>query len=387
MTTITWDLKTLSADTLVSDSAAREQTGFTNQRDWSLKSKLWLPAKHLTFENSPIVAVGASGNVRVGNLIADYLLDRNLPKGTTRSLTPLRADLDTHATAVLATLKQDASLLILTESHCWRLRADPGKPVDISDVTARPTAIGAGASHAQPCLDAGLSGIKSIIEAARHPASETNFTIDYVERSSNPKIKRAWQSSTTLKDPLRLNRVITRGIAVMGGVLTATGGIALQAGGFTGWSQMVLVGLSMSGLVATLSSILTSLWDAKRAKYHLVPIVVITLLLLWGKSESFLEAHRLTPLLLLYLATVFALILLRAKWPWVSRPRNAVHLGGCLTFGSLVAALTVFAQAPYDLPLLLTGAIGASLGYAATLMTVNYTIRNYRRHHIIIERC
>lgn len=128
MTTITWDLKTLSADTLVSDSAAMVQTGFIAQRDWSLKSKLWVPVKPLTFEHSPIVAVGASGNVLVSNLIVDYLLDRNLPAGTTRPLTPLEADLAAHATAILGIHNQDASFLILTESHCWRLKVFPENP-------------------------------------------------------------------------------------------------------------------------------------------------------------------------------------------------------------------------------------------------------------------
>lgn len=386
MTTITWDLKTLSADTLVSDSAAMVQTGFIAQRAWSLKSKLWVPVQPLTFEHSPIVAVGASGNVLVSNLIVDYLLDRNLPAGTTRPSTPLEADLAAHATAILGIHNQDASFLILTESHCWRLKVLPGKPVDISDVTAHPTAIGAGANVAQPFLDAGLDGIKSIIEAARHTDSETNFSIDYVDRTSSPTIKRARQSCTTLRDPQRLNRVITRSIALIGGGLTAVGGIAVQAGGFTGPAQMLLVALSMAGIVATVSSILTSLWDTKGAKYHLVPITVMALLLVWSESHSFLEAHRLTPLILLYFVTVFALILLRVQWPWVSRPRNAVHLGASLTLGSLLAALTLFSQAPFDWPLLIAGTIGISLGYTSTLLTVNYMIRNFYRHQVIIQR-
>lgn len=117
-----------------------------------------------------------------------------------------------------------------------------------------------------------------------------------------------------------------------------------------------------------------------------MPIGVMALLLVWSVSQSFLEAHRLTPLILLYFLTVFALIMLRIKWPWVSRPRNAVHLGASLTLGSLLAALTLFSQAPYDWPLLIAGTIGVSLGYTATLLTVNYMIRNFSRHQVIIER-
>ncbi|WP_439126246.1 MAG: hypothetical protein ACNJA3_28165 (plasmid) [Pseudomonas rhizophila] len=386
MTTITWDLRTLSADTLVSDSAAMVMAGFINQRNWTLRTKLWVPDKHLTFEHSPIVAVGASGNVLVGNLIVDYLFDRNLPAGTTRPSTPLESNLAAYATAVLGIHNQDASLLILTESHCWRLKVLPGKPVNICDVTAHPTAIGAGAQVAQQCLDAGMDGVKSIIEAARHTDSETNFSIDYVDRTSSPIIERARQSHTTLRDPQRLNRVITRSIALIGGGLTAVGGIAIQACGFAGAAQILLVALTMAGIVATVSSILTSLWDTKGAKYHLVPIATMALLLVRKESESFLEAHQLTPLILLYFGTVFALIMLRIQWPWVSRPRNAVHLGACLTLGSLLAALTLFSQVPYDWPLLFAGTIGVGLGYTATLLAVNFMIRNHYRHHVIIER-
>ncbi|MCU9527502.1 hypothetical protein [Pseudomonas mosselii] len=294
MTTITWDLKTLSADTLISDSAGMAKTGFITERGWTVKTKLRVPVEHVTYERSPIIAVGASGSVFVGRMIADFLLDHDLEPGT-RPSTLLEENLSAHTTAVLAAHPQDASLLILTESQCWRLKAVPGMPVDITNVTSCPTAIGAGALYAQPCLDAGQSGVESIIEAARHPASETNFSIEYVALSPKPVVKRAWQSYTTLRDPLRLNRVTTRCIAVIGGLLTAAGGVALQAGSFTGISEMLWVVLTMIGLVATVSSVLTSLSETRGLAYHLIPIGMMVLLLSWDESERFLEAYNLPP--------------------------------------------------------------------------------------------
>ncbi|WP_323601068.1 hypothetical protein [Pseudomonas putida] len=385
MTTITWDLKALSADTLVSDSAAMVKTGFFTERGWSLKTKLRVPEKHVTYERSPIIAVGASGSVFVGNMIADYLLDHNLKEGT-RPSTPLEAkDLLAHTTAVLANHSQDASLLILTETHCWRLKAVPGKPVDIADVTSTPTAIGAGALYAQPCLDVGQSGVESIIEAALHPASETNFHIDYVTRGT-PVIKRAWQSYTTLRDPLRLNRLTTRCIAVIGGSLTAAGGVALQAGGFTGISEMLWVALTMVGLVATVSSVLPSLRDARGLVYHLIPIVTMVLLLSWDESERFLKAYSLPPLFLLYITAVLGLGAVRATWPCVRLPLIAVHVGAGLSLACLLAAVTLFSQAPYDWPLFFAGTVGVGVGYAATFWTVNQMVQRYSRNRVIIER-
>lgn len=386
MTTITWDLKTLSADTLVSDSAAIEKTGFFTQRGWSVRSKLWVPAKPVTYERSPIIAVGASGNVLVGNLITDFLLDRNL-EANTRPTTLLRADLRAQATVILAAHQHDASLLILTESKCWRLKAEPGKAITITDVTSRPTAIGAGAHHAQPCLDAGQSGIRGIIEAARHPASESNFNIEYVKRSSTPRVTRAWQSFTTLKDPLRLNRVITRCIAVIGGALTAAGGIALQAGGYSGTAQMLLVALAMVGMVASVSSVLTSLQGARALSLHLVPIVLLLLLLSWGTSARFLEAHNLIPLCLLYIGSVLGLAFIGINWPKVRAPLNAVHVGAGLTLVSLLAAVIVFGPAPCNWWLVFAGVLGVLLGYAATLRTVKQMVQIYARNQVIIERC
>ncbi|HDS0960488.1 TPA: hypothetical protein QDZ28_004242 [Pseudomonas putida] len=386
MTTITWDLRTLSADTLVSDNAGMVQTGFINERGWSSKTKLRLPAKPVTYKRSPIIAVGASGSVFVGNMIADFLLDHDLEAGT-RSCPLLEEHLHAHAMSILAKYNQDASLLILTESHCWRLKAVPGEPVDITDVTSHPTAIGAGAKYAQPCLDAGQNGIESIIEAARYPGSETNFDVDYVRRSSRPTIKRAWRSHTTLKDPLRLNRVTTRCIAVIGGLLTAAGGIAIQAGNLAGTSEMLWVVLTMLGLVATVSSVLTSLSQMRGLAYQLLPIGMMVLLLTWGESELFLASNNLPPLFLLYIATVLGLSALRAKWPWVSRPLNAVHVAAGLTLASLLAAVTVFGQVPYDWSFFFAGAIGVGIGYATTFCMVKQMVERFARNWVIIDRC
>ncbi|ORL58787.1 hypothetical protein [Pseudomonas putida] len=382
MTTITWDLRTLSADTLVSDNAGIVQTGFINEWGWSSKTKLRVPAKPVTYERSPIIAVGASGSVRVGNKIADFLLDHDLADDT-RPSALLEADLRAHATSVLAAYPQDASLLILTESQCWRLRAVPGMPIDITDVTSHPTAIGAGAQYAQPCLNAGQDGIASIIEAARHPSSETNFDIDYVSRGATPTIKRAWRSHTTLKDPQRLNRVITRCIAFVGGSLTAAGGIAIQAGGIEGTSEMLWVFLTMIGLVATVSSVLTSLRNTRGLANHLIPIGMMVLLLSWDESKRFLEAHNLPPLILIYIATILGLGALRATWPCVRLPLIAVHVAAGLTLG-LLAAVTVFVQD--DWSLFFAGATGVGIGYAATLCTVKHKLKIKARNWVIIKR-
>lgn len=376
LTTITWDTNILSADTLVSDSAATYLTGLVTHRNWALQSKLFAPTEPLTFECSTIIAVGAAGNVRAGNVLVDFLLNRAPQKAASRPSTPMREHLRILAADAQLKHQLDASLLILTEHKCWCVEAKLGTPVEITDVTKIPSAIGAGAPHARPCLESGQDGVASILEAARHEDSETNFRIEYVARKPKSRIRRAWRSFTTLKDPVRNNSLVTRSLAVIGALLTASGGVALLAGGYTGVGRLLWVFACMAGMVGAGWSLLTSLRKDRNAFYHLAFILVLASLFAWKSSEAFIVAHNLEPLFVVYGTTFIGLVALRLQCVSATYPYYALHTVAGLAVAGLLCAITVFGDPPYDWTSFIAGIAGVGAGYGGAWLAVRYMIAN-----------
>lgn len=368
----------LCADTLVSDSAAAELTVLVSGREWTHAPKLSLPSEPVTFECSPIIAVGAAGNVHAGNRLVSYLMNWPNINDAPRPSTPMRQHL--KAFAVEARIKHGlgTSLLILTEHKCWHVEAEVGFPVAITNVSYSPTAIGAGARYAQPLLDTGQDGIASIFEAARHEISETNFQVDYVSRKPKPKIRRAWRSYSSLVDPSRIERLVRRSTAIVGALLALGGSVAFLAGDNSRFELLISSFVSMTGMVIAGWSMLTFLRDMRNAYYLLTLAGVLVLLSTWKPYSGFVAAHNLEPLILVYVAVLVLFCILR-RWRAVTFFYYALHIVGCLALAGLIAAMKYFSEPFFGSTIFKAGIAGIIFGYAVTWLAARYRLKNFNK--------
>lgn len=379
MTTIVWDTHILAGDTLVGGDYSDYAPGFFDDVEWSISPKIFMPAKTVTYEGSPIIAVGGAGNVGAGNALIDYLLDRTPDAANPRPVDLKAADFLNYADATLSKLKEDSWLLILTENNCWYVESVLANGnVSIDDVTYTKTAIGAGAPHALASLAEGLDAIDSILDAASHPTSVTNFQILYVEHKPGTLIKRAWRSHTTVKDPVRRNRLMKRSLAVAGSLLTGVGGWPLHAEVVTGFWQGAAVLACLAGLVLTGWSMLTSLVKTKNAFPHVGALLVALVPLAFPDGEAFIVKHNLADLYLIYGAALMVLVVIRMNWESSTRPRNALGITAGLTTVALLLTVSLINSTPFDLGVILYGMAGVALGSLVTWNSIRYMQRNYQ---------
>lgn len=379
LTTITWDKKILCADTLVSfDTAAL--TGMSHARGWEIKSKLFTPGKVVMFEGAPIIAVGAAGNGAAGNSLRDWLFDQNLKPGYyPRPSAPLRNDLIRQAQISQVLVAEDSWLFVLTETHCWHVTSVIGIQPTVDDVTTNSTAIGLGAKYARPCLAKGLDGVDAIIEAATHTDSETNFKIESVQHKPGSQIKLELRSLTTLKDPVRKNRVLACVLGTAGHLLTAIGGVSLLAGGFEGLTRLLWVAALMLGVMVSGWSMLTS-FRSKRAPFYALGALILMLApLAIPETEAFIVANNLESLIVLPWLAFAVLYLPTQRFPALMNPLIASYIVSVLSVIAVLVAVVGFNDPPYNWAEAFVGFLGVGVGFSIVWLCARHIESNERR--------